>query len=780
MSVDYSQLEEIDGTRWTWHYWPSSRLDASRCVVPFGCLFTPLRPLPNMPAALPYPPVVSRDGTVLNPYCSVDFRARMWVCPFTFQRNQLPPHYAEMPEGQVPPELVPEYTVVEYRLTDRPPAPPPAFLFVLDTTVPAAQLEVAKEYVLKALALLPPDAVVGLITFGQNVHVHEIGFVEAAKSYVLRGNKNYDAATVQTLLGLGFAAATAASGKAVTTAAGRPLDGHASGGGGLGTFLQPVSECEFMLTSILESMGRDPWPVAADERPKRCTGVALAVAGALLECTYAGHGAHICLLVGGPATEGPGMIVGSKLEDELRSHTDIEKDNAPLLKKATKHYDELATRLVNAGHSVSVWGCALDQVGFYEMKACVDRTGGVFIMAESFTHPMFKRSLEKFFERDAEGGGYLKRHFVATVEVECSRELAITGMIGPCASLQRKSAAVSTDTEVGIGGTNAWRICSLDPDTTLGVFFEVINPHGNPIPDGHYRYVQFRTTYQHSSGEYRLRVATCAGRWGDGNDLALLSAGFDQEASAVLMARLAVYRTENEEAFDILRWLDRLLIRLCARFGEYQRDRPETFRLGATLSLYPQFMFHLRRSNLLQVFNTSPDESAYFRSHLARVPVGDALLMVQPSLIQYTLEQPPTPVLLDVASVRPEAILLLDAFFFVVVFCGDTIAQWRKAGYHLQHEFRNLAELLQAPRRDAEHFIEHRFPYPRYIETDQHGSQARFLLAKLNPSATHTTGHVDVLSGGMAGGGNTEFLYTDDVSMEVFLEHLKRAAVAAT
>jgi protein transport protein SEC23 len=775
MSIDFAQLEEVDGTRWTWLFWPTTKAAASQCVLPFACLFTPLRPLPNMPPPLPYPPVTSREGTVLNPYCSVDINARMWVCPFTFQRNQLPPQYASIPDNQLPSELIPEYTVVEYRL-NRPPAPPPAFLFVLDTTVPEKQFTVVKEYLLKALSLLPPGTTVGLITYGQHLQVHEIGFTEGFRSYILRGNKSYDAASLQPLLGLG--GASAAAGAGASAAAKQRADATAAGAHSKlappDRFLQPIQECEYMMATLLEGLQRDAWPVPAEERPKRCTGAALAAAAALLECTYRGYGAHICLLQGGPCTEGPGTIVGPKLDEELRSHIDIEKDNAPHLKKALKHYDEVATRLVNAGHALSVFGCSLDQVGFYEMKACVDRTGGVFVMAESFEHDMFKRSFEKFFECDE--NGHLKRHFLATLEVDCSREFKIAGVIGPSASLEKKGPSVSTDTEIGIGGTCAWRIGSISPDTSLSVFFDVVNQQSNGIPENHYRYIQFRTTYQHSSGEFRMRVATHAGRWCDGNDLVTLAAGFDQEAAAVTMARLAAFRTENEEAFDILRWLDRLLIRLCARFGDYQKERPETFRLGPSMSFYPQFMYHLRRSALLQTFNTSPDESAFFRSHLCRVSTADGMLMIQPSLIQYSLESAPTPVLLDVASVRPDVVLFLDAFFYIVIFYGDTVAQWRKAGYHLQPNYRNLAELLEIPRRDAAACIAARFPYPRWVESDQYGSQARFLLAKLNPSATHTSGNVDVLSGSAA----AEFIYTDDVSMEIFLEHLRRATVATT
>lgn len=48
-------------------------------------------------------------------------------------------------------------------------------------------------------------------------------------------------------------------------------------------FLLPVAQCEFQLTAILEQLQRDPWPVANERRPLRCTGVALSVAIGLLE-----------------------------------------------------------------------------------------------------------------------------------------------------------------------------------------------------------------------------------------------------------------------------------------------------------------------------------------------------------------------------------------------------------------------------------------------------------------------------------------------------------------
>lgn len=113
--------------------------------------------------------------------------------------------------------------------------------------------------------------------------------------------------------------------------------------------------------------------------------------------------------------------------------------------------------------------------------------------------------------------------------------------------------------------------------------------------------------------------------------------------------------------------------------------------------------------------------------------------MIQPTLMSYALEQPAEAVLLDSVSIQPDRILLLDTFFHILIFHGDTIAQWRKAGYHEQEGYENLAQLLEAPKEDAQDLLLDRFPIPRYVLCDQGGSQARFLLSKLNPSTTHAT-----------------------------------------
>lgn len=118
--------------------------------------------------------------------------------------------------------------------------------------------------------------------------------------------------------------------------------------------------------------------------------------------------------------------------------------------------------------------------------------------------------------------------------------------------------------------------------------------------------------YQHAAGQYRLKVTTQARLLADTNDPNII-ASFDQDAAACLLSRVAVFKAEMDEGQDVLKWLDRMLIKLCQRFGDFRNDDPSSFRLSPLFSMYPQVMFHLRRSQFLHVFNNSPDETAFYR-----------------------------------------------------------------------------------------------------------------------------------------------------------------------
>ncbi|GJN40143.1 hypothetical protein PR202_gb29319 [Eleusine coracana subsp. coracana] len=639
-----------DAVRLTWNAWPRSKIEASRCVVPLAAAVSPCRaPDPSAPPPLPYPPLRCKPpcSALLNPFARVDFAAKIWICPLCFSRNHFPPHYAAISESNVPAELFPQCSTVEYvvggaGVPGAPQAqqgapPPPVFLFVIDTCVIEEELEYVKMAMRKAVALLPEHALVGLVTFGTQVHLHELGFSDLSKIYVFRGTKEISKEQILDQLGLAGAGRTG-----FPKMPGQPgvpqVNGmHPPATAGVNRFLLPVSECECTLSTLLDELQPDQWPVEAGNRAIRCTGVALS-------------------------------IVSKDLSEPVRSHKDLDKDAAPHFQKAVKFYDGLAKQLVGQGHVLDVFASALDQVGLAEMKVAIERTGGLVVLSESFGHSVFKDSFQRIFE----------------------------------------------------GG-----------EQSLGLSFK---------------------------------------KWVDGStNTEELVEGFDQETAAVVLARYISLKMEMEEEFDATRWLDRSLIRLCSRFGDYRKDDPSSFSLHSNFSLFPQFMFNLRRSQFVQVFNNSPDETAFFRMLLNRESITNSVAMIQPSLISFSFDSPPSPVFLDVASIAADRILLLDAYFSVVIFHGMTIAQWRNMGYQNQPEHEQFAQLLQAPHEEAQMIIKGRFPVPRLVVCDQHGSQARFLLAKLNPSATYNSAH-DVALG-------SDIIFTDDVSFQVFCEHLQRLAV---
>ncbi|EDL28469.1 SEC23B (S. cerevisiae), isoform CRA_a, partial [Mus musculus] len=702
------QNEERDGVRFSWNVWPSSRLEATRMVVPLACLLTPLKERPDLPP-VQYEPVLCSRPTckaILNPLCQVDYRAKLWACNFCFQRNQFPPAYAGISEVNQPAELMPQFSTIEYMI-QRGARSPLIFLYVVDTCLEEDDLQALKESLQMSLSLLPPDALVGLITFGRMVQVHELSCEGISKSYVFRGTKDLTAKQIQEMLGLTKSAMPVQQARPAQPQE-QPFVSS--------RFLQPIHKIDMNLTDLLGELQRDPWPVTQGKRPLRSTGVALSIAVGLLEGTFPNTGARIMLFTGGPPTQGPGMVVGDELKTPIRSWHDIEKDNARFMKKATKHYEMLANRTATNGHCIDIYACALDQTGLLEMKCCPNLTGGHMVMGDSFNTSLFKQTFQRIFSKDFNGD--FRMAFGATLDVKTSRELKIAGAIGPCVSLNVKGPCVS-ENELGVGGTSQWKICGLDPSSTLGIYFEVVN-----------------------------------------------------QAAAVLMARLGVFRAESEEGPDVLRWLDRQLIRLCQKFGQYNKEDPTSFRLSDSFSLYPQFMFHLRRSPFLQVFNNSPDESSYYRHHFARQDLTQSLIMIQPILYSYSFHGPPEPVLLDSSSILADRILLMDTFFQIVIYLGETIAQWRKAGYQDMPEYENFKHLLQAPLDDAQEILQARFPMPRYINTEHGGSQARFLLSKVNPSQTHN----NLYAWGQETGAP---ILTDDVSLQVFMDHLKKLAVSS-
>jgi len=380
----------------------------------------------------------------------VDYRSKLWTCPFCTTRNHFPPHYAEnISESSVPAELIPQFTTVEYEFQTQY-IGPPVFLFVVDTCLDEEELIHLKDALQQTINLLPEDSLVGLITFGTFVHMHELGFSDCPKSYVFRGDREYTTQKVQEMLGI----TQTRMGHNVGASNPNNIAGRQSA---IGRFLMPVGDCTFALEQVLEDLQKDPWPCQPDERVQRCTGTALLVALGLLESSVPRQGSRIMLFIAGPPTIGKGAIVGRSKKENIRSHNDLLKNQAPMYKPALEFYTGLSDRAIANSIVVDVFACSLDQVGTLELKTLVSRSGGLIVLADKFDQSVFRESLRRAFERqpipDSDGSSFsnqLQMGFGGQIEVMHSREFKIAGAIGPCASLKKTGVSVS-ENEIGIG-----------------------------------------------------------------------------------------------------------------------------------------------------------------------------------------------------------------------------------------------------------------------------------------------------------------------------------------
>lgn len=107
-------------------------------------------------------------------------------------------------------------------------------------------------------------------------------------------------------------------------------------------------------------------------------------------------------------------------------------------------------------------------------------------MTDSFGNPVFKESFKKFFEVDAQGE--LKMGFLSKCIVTCSKEVKVSGAIGQVTSMKQKNQFVS-DTEIGIGQTNAWYLGGLDCNKSVAFYFDIVNT--GALANHHKVHVQF-------------------------------------------------------------------------------------------------------------------------------------------------------------------------------------------------------------------------------------------------------------------------------------------------
>lgn len=788
-AIDFEAVEDIDGVRLSWNAFPTSNLDKTNLAVPLSCLYTPLKEKEEL-VVINDNPVLSKPpaGTILNPFCYVDPNSKTWTCPISLTRNPLPETLVQNPQLL---QNIMSNTTIEYSLP-KPVRYPQIFLIIIDLATGYEDLESLKNTILSSLSILPENSLIGLMTFGKHVNIYELKADDSTSivSHTLNGDKLYAMREIRSKLGL------------------LSNDLLSPGGQYVGSkFFQPLQYCEFQIQLILDSLLQDSFKYNdLKERKLRATGAALGVAMNLLETCFPKTGVELLVFLSGPCNYGKfGKVTTNQLKDHFRSHKDIQNRNKVYQESSKIFYGDLANRASRQGYITNFFIGSFDQVGLYEMISLSDRSGGSNIFSDSFQTSIFKNSFIKFLqnqtlgfddEEEEEGkenetgenhgsNNNTTYGLNGSLEVKTSNNLKISGLIGHATSLEKQGPNVS-DREVGLGGTNSWKLSKILSNSTYSIYFDInknlngsnqqtsVSNTGTNNPT----YIQFLFYYQHPSGNYRLRVTTISRpifNFSTSKNMFINS--FDQEAAIVSLAREVSFQIFNnkQDPEKVKSLLDSTLVKLMKNFSTVNNSAVNKLEVNKNFSMFPQFIYNLRRSFLLRLFNYSPDESAYYNHMLAHEDVNNSLIMIQPVLISY--EQDPNnpeetivePVLLDSISIKPTRILLLDTFFEVLIYHGETIASWKKAGYQDEPEYEHFKKFLGLPRAEVTNILVDRNPLPRFIDCDEGGSQSRFLYSKLNPTNSYNSQNV-------YGGGGAVIL-TDDVSLQGFIEEITKQVI---
>ncbi|ODV58110.1 vWA-like protein, partial [Ascoidea rubescens DSM 1968] len=714
--------------------------------------------------------------------------SRYWVCPICNQRNTL---LNFNPDSIQLPQISLNSTTCEYILHDYKKSSlfsPNIILFLVDLCLEQDELSSLKKSIITSINSLPQNTLVGLITFDSIIHLYELGFSLDNKNKNKNKNKNQNITEKKSFFKKIHIFNIKNENQLNLKKFQKILAINESGLSNYDYqsksnfnpynknfpyqrfFLNLDNQFDkFYFIKLINGLNPVNKSInlhdlnnsnLSSKRFLRSTGSALAISINLMKSIFSDSNAKIILLSAGPCTQGPGLIVSNDLKENIRTHNDIQKNNTKYFQNSSLFYKKLALSLLNNDKNPLVYnnnsiieinilvGC-YDQSGIYEMQPLTNLSGGSIIVTDSFKTNLFKQSFLKLFQSEFSThinkdtsqfqSQNLSSHQDSLLKISVSNNLKIRGLIGNATSLKNHSIMSSDDEFFKNGLTNEWKILSLSPRNNYSIFFKA-DTLSNSIQSknkmGNDALIQFQTIYKHSSNtHYRLRVTTVKKFT---TNVIPLKQSFDFECAIVLLAKCGINKILSDPYIkynDIIQETDKNLIKLGLNFGNYDKNDLNSFSFdNINFYSFTEFVYHLRRSNIFRIFGSSPDETAFYHHTFLKSNVSDCLLMIQPTLLSFSIQQPDeiVPVHLKAASLLKENIFVMDAFFYVVVYYGEYAASWRDSDLD-KTEYVNFYTILENSRNEAIEIIKDRFPLPRYIETDEGKSQARFVMSKLDP-----------------------------------------------
>ncbi|KAI5165156.1 protein transport protein SEC23 [Nematocida sp. AWRm78] len=722
-------VEEKEGIRLTWNTLSNNKAETAKNIIPLVCLYKPMHGYnDNSLLQVGYSAIRCSKpecASVLCPYSSLDFGAKHWGCIFCGRMNMLPPHYRDITPENLPYELFGDSTTVFYK-GNQTAGYKRTYWFVIDVcSFDEERHLLLKEGLLTALDGMNDDDHIGIIRYSANIEIISLENLDVRKVHVFPAVEY------------------------TTTILQKTFSNGSNGTSPLFKFTRRKGDCVEYIQQVFKNLQINTFPVPAVERPKRCTGSAIELASSIIQSTCSEGTGHMILFTQGPCTYGPGAISSLSLKQSLRT---TGKDLTKLFSKESI-YDSIANSMGSKGHVIDIIAAGIDDFGFAEMRSLIEKTSGVSVFARDFNPYIYKESIKRIFMKD-DNNCAMRRVFDARTTAKVSKAYRIKNTIGH-------------GFEHGIDKKQnyVWKQGTLFDRTTSALVFE----QTEDAPAGSAVYIQICTRFIDSTGNAYERVTTLARSFGNSSNINQLALGFDQEAACVYKAKELSINADNGDGIDVIRQADRCLIRFMQRFCTFEKDSASSIRVPPTISFFPEFMFFLRRLPALHTDGLSLDEVAYQRAILMCEDSPSTMCIIRPSLVAFHYTGERSPVELDSRSLKPDVALLVDTFHDVVIWYGENIAAWIKAGIKENPEYWFFKDMLESLDKEAKEIVDKRLPVPKLTVCDQYSSQERILLCKVNPASS--------VANSASGEGQT--IVTEDIDFGRFYEYLIKLVVAS-
>ena len=734
--MDPAIYEQLTGLRSTYSAFPASEEQLESYNIPLSINYTPIKQFDDLKIQK-HKPVTCQCGGIINPYAKINYNTQTWFCPLCSNNNKIPLYFANLLNSEeLPNELLNDNLAMEYVISEK--KEKSSFVFLIDTCMSKVNFEGMKNSLVKACDSIDFEVnQICLVTFNRNIFfykntknsefIHTVmmpTFIKLHDKLKLLGVKNEKTKVLNQ--------------EEMTR--------------------NYFVDSKDKLINIIDSLEMDYWTTPDNSRAQRSTGKAIEFTLDLLSYCQV-LSTRILLFTSGPCTQSEGKIVELKFSNFIRKHLDLEEDKEvkQMSEVATKYYSSLAKRAIVLNSTFDIFAYSLDQFGLFEMRDLVLKTGGLVVLNEEFKQDHFEKNIVKYFVRNQDD--CLNVHSRAVITINHSNHVKLCGGIGNFSSLNTKPKNHG-ENKIGETNTNSWYAGGIDYLASYLFFFEITakNNNNKAYRSGQNAYIQFQTKYLNSSGEARIRVVTMERSFLKLTKPLEMLDYLDQFSIISTYSKLSAFRSLKQDSFFVRRYLDKKLINILKTFKLNNEIPPH-------LNLLPQYFYYLRKSSFVIKFASSLDEMVYYRHAILRQNTDNTLVMIQPQIIEYSLNnEEPVPVLPDIDCLKNDVILLADTYFNIIIWKGQTIKAWVDEGYHLKEGYEHIGELVKMPEEDMKFIIEERLIIPNKIEAYFGSPTERFLKSKLNPENKEVNSlHEAVESGNFV---------TDDACLSDFMKRL--------